>query len=394
MRIIPILILIVILSIGCEAQNTSISKPNKVGGPFENGDFFYVDMPENIKSIDTSPGWHQEGQKICITGTIFEIDGITPAPNVILYYYHTDINGLYSATPYLNPKVNRHGSIRSWVKSDANGKYTIYTVRPGVYPDRGEPAHIHPAIKEPMIDEEYYIDDFVFDDDILLTTAKRKKMENRGGSGILRFLQKGDLLIAEKNIILGLNIPNYPKDNKKKSISGNEVGEDVISFTPFHAWGPDRGSKTCPICKYGRYQGILYLVGNKPDWLEIKKWLIFLESESVKREKYLKVYFVYGNETKYNKEYREKELAKIGRELNLEKVALTFVPSLMDKKSEINLNNFNPEVENTILLYKNRNIIGNYTDLKPTASNFLMIKKRLDETINELFYLSEPDRKN
>ncbi len=50
------------------------------------------------------------------------------------------------------------------------------------------PAHIHTSIKEPNIDNEYYIDEFVFDDDKLLTGAKRKALENRGGSGVLRVL--------------------------------------------------------------------------------------------------------------------------------------------------------------------------------------------------------------
>lgn len=54
----------------------------------------------------------------------------------------------------------------------------IYTVRPGPHPNTDFEAHIHPSIKEPNIDQEYYIDEFVFDDDILLTEKKRKKLEN------------------------------------------------------------------------------------------------------------------------------------------------------------------------------------------------------------------------
>ena len=136
-----------------------------------------------------------------VTGTIYKLDGKTPAPNVILYYYHTDINGLYAGKQGLDPRVVRHGYIRGWVKSDATGKYAIYTVRPAPYPNRNFEAHIHPSIKEPTIDKEYYIDEFVFDDDKLLTGEKRKKLPNRGGSGILRVFKKGDLQIAEHNKI-------------------------------------------------------------------------------------------------------------------------------------------------------------------------------------------------
>ncbi|MEZ4803103.1 MAG: intradiol ring-cleavage dioxygenase [Gelidibacter sp.] len=192
------------------------SQPSKgvVGGPFENRDFFFIGMPRPIQSIDTSAGWSQKGQKLLIKGTIYKRDGVTPAPNVILYYYHTDVNGLYSDKPDLDRRVVRHGYIRGWVQSDVNGKYSIYTARPAPYPNSDQPAHIHPAIKEPTINIPYYIDEFVFDDDAFLTNAKRKDMEDRGGNGILKVKKDSYLQIAEHDIILGMNIPNYPESEK------------------------------------------------------------------------------------------------------------------------------------------------------------------------------------
>ena len=280
-----------------------------------------------------------------------------------------------------------HGYIRGWVKTDKEGKYYIYTVRPGTYPTNNEPAHVHITVKEPNDIREYYIDDFVFDDDKILNSDRRKKMENRSGSGVLRLVKKGELLIGERNIILGLNIPGYPKKPTTGINSGRNIGEDIISFVPYHAWGPDKGTKTCPICKYGWYHGILYFVGNIPNWDEIKKWLAFLEMESGKREKYLKVYFVYGNENKYSKLDRDTELAKLGNELKLEKIALTFVPGFSDNQSEIDLNKINQEVENTIIVYKRSRIVDKFINLKPTQDNFNLINRRLDQTINEYFAL-------
>lgn len=383
------------LLLSCNGQTTTNSKnvaekSGIVGGPFENGEFIYIGMPKIIKSIDTSAGWSQKGQKLLVTGTIFKMDGKTPAPNVILYYYHTDINGVYAGKQGLDPRVIRHGYIRGWVKSDSNGKYSIYTVRPAPYPNINTEAHIHPAIKEPDIDKEYYIDEFVFDDDKLLTGEKRKRMENRGGSGVLRVLVSGDLQIAEHNIILGLNIPNYPKTNKKVNQSGLEIGEDNPSFIPYHAFGPDKGRRTCPVCKYGRFHGIVYFVGNNPNWSDIKKWLTFLEQESVTRSKYLKAYFVYGNEKGYNKDTRQKELENMGLELNLKNVALTFVPSMTDTESEVNLNKINPSVENTFVIYKHRAIIDKFVNFKATADNFKIISSTLDKTKGDYFNLSEP----
>ncbi|MDO1500775.1 intradiol ring-cleavage dioxygenase [Winogradskyella maritima] len=359
---------------------------------------FYYKMPQHLAAIDTSPAFKKNEQKILLTGKIYERDGKTPASNVVLYYYQTNTNGIYATKEIeernmpKNKLGQTHGYIRGWVKSDAHGNYSIYTIKPGSYPSRNEPAHIHITISDKNMDDPYYIDDFVFDNDPLLSTERRKKMMNRGGSGVIRFVEKDDLWIGERNIILGLNVPNYPiKKNQKKS-SGKNIGEDIISFTPYHAYGSDKGTKTCPICKYGWYHGVLYFVGNNPNWSDIKDWLRFFDAESEKREDYLKVYFVYGNDSIYNKESRIKELEQLGNELDLKKVALTFVPSFKDKTSEVYLNKIDQNVNNTFLIYKRSTIIDKYVDLKPTQENFKKIIEQLDHSANEYFKLSRAKR--
>ncbi|WP_379089041.1 hypothetical protein [Pedobacter sp. UC225_65] len=389
----PLIVSILLLFSTCNGQSQTTVKPannNLVGGTCDGCELLYVGLPKQINNTDTSAGWAEKGQKLLVTGIAYQIDGQTPAPNTIIYYWQTDNNGYYSPRPNLDKSALRHGHIRGWVKTDKDGKYAIYTIRPATYPDRSEPAHIHLAIKEPQLNE-YYIDELVFDDDpLLIPKQKKKPFENRGGSGILRILLAGELQIAEHNIILGLNIPNYPKGNLKSKTSGLQVGEDNPSFTPFHAWGPDKGTRTCPVCKYGRYHGLVYFVGNKPNWNDIKKWLVFLEQESAMRSKYLKVYFVYGNENGYQKEQRQKELEHIGKELDLKYIALTFVPSMHDKESEVDLNKINPEVNNTIILYRHRSIIAKYIDLKPEEQNFRLLTTLLNKTKSNFFDLPEP----
>jgi protocatechuate 3,4-dioxygenase, beta subunit len=369
-------------------KNTNIKK--LVGGGCDGCELMYVGMPTNINATDTSAGWNEKGQKLLVTGKVYKIDGKTPASNVVIYYWQTDNNGYYSPTKNLDKNAKRHGHIRGWVKTDGDGRYSIYTIKPTPYPNDNIPAHIHTSIKEPNIENEYYIDEFIFDDDKLLTSEKRKALENRGGSGILRVLLKDNLQIAEHNIILGLNIPNYPVTNKCAKQSGLEIGEDNPSFIPYHAFGPDKGTRTCPVCKYGRFHGIVYFVGNNPDWAEIKKWLTFLEQESTKRSKYLKAYFVYGNEKSYNKDTRQKELESIGKDLNLKNIALTFVPSMNDVESEVNLNKINPNVANTFVIYRHRTIVDKFIDLPATKTNFEAISTVLNRTKSEYFYLPEP----
>lgn len=383
-----------LLLISCNEQTNHKPKneSNKiVGNGCDGCELMYIGMPKNISSIDTSSGWKEKGQKLIITGTTFQLDGKTPAPNVVIYYWQTDNNGYYSPKAEMDEKAKKHGHIRGWVKTDANGKYTIKTIRPAPYPNDILPAHIHLSIKEPDIENEYYTDEINFDDDkLLIPHLKKYRQENRGGSGITRILLKDSLQIAEHDIILGLNIPNYPKKRTLGKQSGLNIGEDQPSFLPFHAFGPDKATQVCPVCKYGRYHGIIYYVGNNPKWEEIKLWLTFLETETVKRKNHLKVYFVYGNENSYDKQKRQKQLEKLGIELNIKNTALTFVPSFSDQKTEANLNKINPNAENTFIIYKHRSIVGKYVDIKPTTQNFNSLSKTLDRTKGDYFDLLEP----
>ncbi len=212
------LLLNVFLSCGGQSsQNPSeSSSPAPVGGPFENSEYYQEGMPANITAVDSSAAWKKGGAKLHISGVIFKADGTTPAKDVVLYYYQTDTNGRYvhnaneprSMQP--DEQGRTHGYIRGWVKTGADGRYSIYTIRPGFYPRSDEPAHIHATIIEPGINE-YYIDDFLFDDDKYLTTAKRKNLQKRGGSGILVLEKTEEIFTAKRNIILGMNIPNYNK---------------------------------------------------------------------------------------------------------------------------------------------------------------------------------------
>lgn len=379
--------------VSCAGQQNDKIKPDhpttkKIGGNCDGCEIMYVDMPDTINHTDTCAGWFENGQKLLVTGIVYERDGKTPAANILLYYWQTNAQGYYAASAGLNKNAEKHGHIRGWVKTNEKGEYAIYTIRPAPYPNDIFPAHIHMLVKEPGLSNEYYIDDLVFDEDPLLIPFKKKyPLENRGGSGVLRVLLQGDLQIAEHDIILGLNIPDYPENNEAVNSSGLPIGYDQPSFIPYHAYGPDKGSRACPVCKYGRYYGLLYFVGNQPDWIDIKQWLLFLETESRLRKEYLKVYFVYGNEIGYNEEKRRKELEKLGKDLELKQLALCFVPSFNDTASEINLNKINPSVKNTFIIYKNRRIIDKKINLTATEKNYEAIVKLLNSGNTALFNL-------
>ena len=80
---------------------------------------------------------------------------------------------------------------------------------PASYPNSTNPKHIHPTIKEPGF-SEYWIDEFLFDDDPLLPDSERNRAQPVGGNGVLKTIMKDGMLRATRNIILGLNVRDYP----------------------------------------------------------------------------------------------------------------------------------------------------------------------------------------
>jgi protocatechuate 3,4-dioxygenase beta subunit len=204
-----ILILIILLSVCGFPQNQDEENYNLVGGPCEGCEAIFEYGNRELSPVDTLPDFNDDGPKLKLTGTIFQPDGKTPAENVILYIYHTDQEGIYPTKGNETGWAKRHGYLRGWIKTNSDGKYTFYTLKPGTYPSRSAPAHIHPVILEP--DGKYYwIEEYLFEDDPLLTEKDISKNSPRGGnSGILNLKKEGNILIGKRDIILGKNIPTY-----------------------------------------------------------------------------------------------------------------------------------------------------------------------------------------
>lgn len=126
----------------------------------------------------------EPGEPLILSGRVLQADGRTPAAGVVLYVYHTNASGIYPAGPGDAGWARRHGYLRAWLRTDADGRYEIKTIRPGSYPGRPDPAHVHVVVKEPGR-QPYWIDEFVFAGDPRLTDAVRDAMEHRGGPGIV-----------------------------------------------------------------------------------------------------------------------------------------------------------------------------------------------------------------
>lgn len=213
-------IFILFTSQGCAQNSSQKIKGNSsdisVGGRCEDCKAIY-DSPVSLDLLPSSvnlPDYDEKGQKIQLSGVVYKADGKTPASDVVIYVYHTDQEGNYSNKNKAKDYASKHGYIRGWVKTDKEGRYSFSTLRPASYPNSRNPQHIHVIIKEPG-KSEYWIDEYVFDDDPYHKEESRGAP--RGGSGIMSLKEKDGVWIANRDITLGLNVPDYPKAMKVKS---------------------------------------------------------------------------------------------------------------------------------------------------------------------------------
>ncbi len=138
------------------------------------------DIPARIRLARAG----EPGEVMSISGIVWSATSDRPAADVLVYAYHTDATGLYSGGSNETIWSRRHGSRRGWVRTDANGRYNLDSIKPAPYPDRSMPAHIHLTVVEPG-KPPYWIDDIVFDGEFRVDNAYRAKAGNRGGNGII-----------------------------------------------------------------------------------------------------------------------------------------------------------------------------------------------------------------
>jgi protocatechuate 3,4-dioxygenase beta subunit len=162
---------------------------------------------------DTLAGFEEDSPRLVIRGRVYEADGTTPAEGVIIYIHQTNSAGVYPHRGDETGWARRHGYLRGWIRTGADGRYAFYTVRPGPYPDGTLPAHIHGVVLEP--DGRYYwIDDWNFTGDPLLRPEDLDESTAYGGAGLVTLIEEEGRLVAERDIILGYRVPAYARDPK------------------------------------------------------------------------------------------------------------------------------------------------------------------------------------
>ena len=131
-----------------------------------------IEVPAGVSSRTNLRASVDKGDVLRISGAVYDAED-KPVPNTLIYFYHTDVYGIYG-----RDGEHRHGRFRGWLLTDSDGRYEIETIRPASYPNSTIAAHIHMTLTT-LEKKEDWIDSIVFEGDRFLTP--RDRTNTRGG---------------------------------------------------------------------------------------------------------------------------------------------------------------------------------------------------------------------
>lgn len=193
-----------------QAPGESAGREPVVGLPCEGCEAVFVGLPESLEARARIAPQDEPGEPLRIEGTVRNRAG-EPVEGVIVYAYHTDARGIYPRDPDLRgTAAHRHGRLRAWAETGADGRYRFDTIRPASYPETTTPAHVHMHVLEPGCCT-YYIDSIHFLDDPFLDAEERRRQDDgRGGSGLVTPEREDGVWAVERDVVLGEGVPGYP----------------------------------------------------------------------------------------------------------------------------------------------------------------------------------------
>jgi protocatechuate 3,4-dioxygenase beta subunit len=203
---------LLVLLLACDAN----AEPREVivGGRCEGCEAVFLGRPAVLRSTARIAPVGEPGEPMILEGTVRDARA-QPVAGVIVYAYHTNARGLYPPTTPRPNAAERHGALRAFAKTDANGAYRFETIRPASYPATQIPQHVHMHVVEPGRCT-YFIDDTVFTDDPMLTEAvkQREHAAERGGRGVVTPTRTPAGWLVRRDITLGARIPDYASCEK------------------------------------------------------------------------------------------------------------------------------------------------------------------------------------
>jgi len=134
-------------SLACGSGSSTASlTPELTEGPY-----FTPNSPERASLLEEG----MPGTKLVVSGYVYDTN-CQPVANALLDFWQADANGVYDNSGYV---------LRGHQFTDANGRYELTTVVPGIYPGRTE--HIHLKVQAPdgrLITSQLFFPDSTLND--------------------------------------------------------------------------------------------------------------------------------------------------------------------------------------------------------------------------------------
>ena len=124
----------------------------------------------------------EQGEPLTVTGRVVEGSG-QPVKAAVMYFYQTSSKGWYSdRAAHVGGKEGdrKHARLFGYLKTDAEGRFELRTIRPAGYPNSNLPAHIHIEVELANKPAAILITEIQFDDDTRLTADLRKRSQQEG----------------------------------------------------------------------------------------------------------------------------------------------------------------------------------------------------------------------
>jgi len=150
-------------------------------------------------SGDVAPAG-EPGEKLEVKGVVYAADGRTPVANASLYVYQTDARGHYRPDDAMG---NQNPRLMLLLRSDAAGRYSFRTIRPGSYPGTRVPQHIHYEVAAPGHATRIF--EIVFEQDPLVTDEIRAQAAQPGSVYSIRKIEPGSGGVGQvtQDVVLG-----------------------------------------------------------------------------------------------------------------------------------------------------------------------------------------------
>ena len=163
--------------------------------------------------------------------------------------------------------------------------------------------------------------------------------------------------------------------------SGLPQGTDVSAFAPYHVTGPDAGTVTCPVCKYGFEPGIQVWVHNISD-KNVSFLARNLEAQlEAKGMKKCRAFVVFVEPNSMSSAKIQAHLKMLGKENHLKDLALIYVRSNDSSLKHYQIN-LSPAVKSTLIAYHQRKTVDNVLNIPASKAGVREINRAVSLAIN------------